>query len=85
MTPMQIANQSKEPFMPESPAARNAHYCCRACVQAEDGPTGTLTFCGDIDFRLAPSGDGGHCGAWGQEHAAVHHCRPDTPHAARCG
>lgn len=55
MTPMQIANQSKEPFMPESPSLPVTPIIAVEHVfKSVTDSTGTLDILRDIDFRLAP-------------------------------
>ena len=55
MTPMQIANQSKEPFMPESPSLPVTPIIAVEHVfKSVTDSTGTLDILRDIDFRLSP-------------------------------
>jgi len=55
VTPMQIANQSKEPFMPESPSLPVTPIIAVEHVfKSVTDSTGTLDILRDIDFRLAP-------------------------------
>ena len=52
---MQIANQSKEPFMPESPSLPVTPIIAVEHVfKSVTDSTGTLNILRDIDFRLAP-------------------------------
>ena len=52
---MQIANQSKEPFMPESPSLHVTPIIAVEHVfKSVTDSTGTLDILRDIDFRLAP-------------------------------